>query len=424
MAAADAIASVFDDLVAAGAAECAVDALSCTVVPRSRAALSLVLERAQQKRLRVAIYGCGSKLTWVEPLNADVRLSTRALDCLVEHAVGDLTVTVEAGVRWTELQHVLAKTGQFVPLDPTYPDRATVGGVVATADSGSWRQRYGGVRDLAIGVEFVRADGQVAHAGGRVVKNVAGYDLTKLMVGSHGTLGAIALVTLRTYPLPDDSGTIALVGPADAIARAAQWLRGSALTPTAADLLSAGAVRALELGTSGQGIDLGLLVRFESVAASVAQQCERVAAVAQQLAVRAATFAGEGERDLWARLPLLIHPPSSGLAVTCKIGVLPAEAIAFLARLSAEKECGIVRAGSGLGRLYLASDDPIARLQELRAQCEAGCGYLSLLEAPAEVLQRIGRWGYTGNALPLMRRLKHQFDPDDLLNSGCFVGGI
>jgi glycolate oxidase FAD binding subunit len=119
---------------------------------------------------------------------------------LIEHAVGDLTVTVEAGMQFAHLQAQLAKLGQFLALDPDFPQSATMGGIVATASTGSLRQRYGSVRDQLLGINFVRADGQVASAGGRVVKNVAGYDLMKLFTGAYGTLGAISSVTFRVHP--------------------------------------------------------------------------------------------------------------------------------------------------------------------------------------------------------------------------------
>ncbi|NES72750.1 MAG: FAD-binding oxidoreductase, partial [Okeania sp. SIO2D1] len=201
----------------------------------------------------------------------DLVVSTQKLNRIVEHAVEDLTVSVEAGVKLADLQQRLRAAGQFLPLDPAYPETATLGGILATADAGSWRQRYGGVRDLVLGLSVVRADGEIAKAGGKVVKNVAGYDLMKLFVASYGTLGIISEVTLRTYPLLKASQTVAAAGDESAIAKLTESLLCSALTPTAIDLLSTRLVEDLALGNG-----FGLLVRFQSLGASVEEQSQRL----------------------------------------------------------------------------------------------------------------------------------------------------
>ena len=158
-------------------------------------------------------------------------VSTQKLDRLIAHAVGDLTVTVEAGMKFAKLQEILATAGQFLPLDPAYPDRASIGGIIATADTGSLRHRYGGVRDLLLGITFVRADGKIAKAGGRVVKNVAGYDMMKLFTGAYGTLGILTEVTFRVYPLPTTEGTVILTGAADKLANLAKILLSKYFDP-------------------------------------------------------------------------------------------------------------------------------------------------------------------------------------------------
>jgi glycolate oxidase FAD binding subunit len=353
----------------------------------------------------------------------DLVVSTERLNRIIEHAVGDLTVTVEAGVKFTDLQNVLTKTNQFLPLEPAYPQDATIGGIVATADSGSLRHRYGGIRDMLLGLSFVRSDGQIAKAGGRVVKNVAGYDLMKLFTGSYGTLGIITEVTLRVYPVPEASGTVVLTGEAEAIASATKTLLASALTPTAFDLLSTQLVSQL---SRGQGI--GLIVRFQSVSESVKEQSSRLLEVGQQLGLSGTFYTEADEVKLWQQLPEQIWESTQPPAITCKIGVSPTAAVATLTKLdtlTSSSGLGLIHAGSGLGLLRL---DPTVTtpqtILDLRRSCQDQSGFLSVLEAPISLKQQLDVWGYNGNALEIMRQIKQQFDPKNLLSPSRFVGGI
>ncbi|MEO1070577.1 MAG: FAD-binding oxidoreductase, partial [Cyanobacteria bacterium J06638_6] len=202
------------------------------VYPTTEAELAAVMACAHEHRWRVLPSGSGSKLTWGGVGNGvDLVVSTARLNQVIDHAVGDMTLTAQAGVKLSELVPRLAQHDQFLAVDPAYPDRATLGGIVATADTGSLRQRYGGLRDMLIGISFVRYDGAIAKAGGRVVKNVAGYDLMKLMTGSYGTLGIISQLTFRLYPGQDVSKTVATTGSATAVAALVSTLRLSPLTP-------------------------------------------------------------------------------------------------------------------------------------------------------------------------------------------------
>ena len=165
---------------------------NCIVYPQTQSQLAEVIAEAYRNKWRVLPCGNGSKLKWGGLAeNIDIVVSTKSLNKVINHAVGDLTLTVEAGVKFTDIQATLAKHNQILALNPTEPHLATIGGIIATGDTGSLRQRYGSVRDQLLGVTFVRADGQIARAGGRVVKNVAGYDLMKLFTGSYGTLSII-----------------------------------------------------------------------------------------------------------------------------------------------------------------------------------------------------------------------------------------
>jgi glycolate oxidase FAD binding subunit len=160
------------------------DQPSYWLAPSTVEDLSQIVSHAAQIKSPMLLCGNSSKLGWGGLVKqADFVLSTQKLNRILDHAIADLTVTVEAGVKLSDLQAFLQPHRQFLPIDPSYPEQATIGGIVATADSGSWRQRYGGIRDLVLGCSIVRWDGKVAKAGGKVVKNVAGYDLMKLLLG-------------------------------------------------------------------------------------------------------------------------------------------------------------------------------------------------------------------------------------------------
>jgi glycolate oxidase FAD binding subunit len=396
----------------------------CIVFPSTVEELKHVMACAYRNSWSILPCGSGSKLGWGGVgKGVDMVISTERLNRVIEHAVGDLTVTVEAGMKLADLQNLLHKENQFLPLDPAYPQDATLGGIIATADSGSWRQRYGGVRDMLLGISFVRSDGQLAKAGGRVVKNVAGYDLMKLFTGSYGTLGILTEVTFRAYPIPEASGTVVLTGEAQAIASATKTLLASALTPTAADLLSTQLVTRLGLG---QG--MGLMVRFQSVTPSVKEQSSRMLEVGQALGLQGTLYGDADEASLWQSLSEQIWATSQEPAITCKIGVLPTAAIATLTQLDALTSgagLGLVHAGSGLGRVRLESGtvtpDAIA---QLRRYCESQRGFLTILEAPIALKQQLDVWGYNGNALTIMQGIKQQFDPKNILSPYRFVAGI
>lgn len=405
-------------------------AIAGLVFPTTQAELAAIITTAHQHQWRILPCGASSKLDWgglvgaSEPTAAPmIAVSTDRLNRLIDHAVGDLTVTVEAGMKFADLQALLAQAGQFLAIDPAFPDQATIGGIVATADTGSLRQRYASVRDMLLGISFVRADGQLAKAGGRVVKNVAGYDLMKLFTGSYGTLGVISQVTFRVYPLPEASQTVVLSGTADAIAQATQTLLSSALTPTSCDLI-AGTV-AQELQIVGE---IGLLVRFQGLRSSVLQQVERVIEVGKVLGLHHATVVETSELDLWRQLREQMTIASRDQAITCKIGVCASEAVMLLKQLPGLRLSAWsvqIHAASGLGRLVLADPTlPTNSLLKIRTLCQVKRGFLSVLQAPMALKQQVDVWGYAGNALEMMQRIKQQFDPHTLLSPHRFVGGI
>ncbi|PPS41023.1 FAD-binding oxidoreductase [Chroococcidiopsis sp. TS-821] len=390
----------------------------CLVYPQTQAELAEVVSCAYQNQWKILPCGNTTKLHW-GGLAQDVQIviSTERIHQLIEHAVGDLTVTAEAGICFADLQATLAAARQFLALDPTTPEFATLGGIVATADTGSLRQRYGGVRDQLLGISFVRADGKIAKAGGRVVKNVAGYDLMKLFTGSYGTLGIITSVTFRVYPIPETSSTVVLTGSADAIASSVTNLRASALTPVASDLLSPQLVTSLDLGKG-----LGLVVQFQSLSASVQQQAKSLLELGQQLNLQGAVYTTDNETKLWQTLQQQMRSPAQPTEITCKIGVLPTKAVATLTHF--EPHMGLIHTGSGLGLLRLDTNADKQSILKMRDFCQSQGGFLAVLAAPKTIKETIDVWGYQGSALEIMQRIKQQFDPNKILSPSRFVGGI
>jgi glycolate oxidase FAD binding subunit len=402
-----------------------------------------VVACAAQNQWRLLPCGQGSKLSWGGLVaGVDVVISTERLNRLVDHAAGDMTATVEAGIGFASLQQTLAQTRQMVALDPSFAGSATLGGIVASRDGGALRHRYGGVRDFVLGLSFVRSDGQLVKAGGRVVKNVAGYDLMKLLTGSFGSLGIITELTLRLYPQPETAQTLLILGEQAGLSPILQRLLSSTLTPVAVDLLSAQLLASPVLSGWATPAQMGLLVRFQGLAASVTEQLGALQALAASTVGSHSITAKNIPEDgvLWQQLQTQMEQVSTDAVATtllCKIGCLPSHSPALLGRL--EQTCqaaavtlwGRLHAGAGVGTLNLqgSPEQLLALLPQLRQACEQAQGYLTLLQAPVSfkqtaLQQGIDLWGYRGNALELMRQIKQQFDPEQRLSPQRFVGGL
>jgi len=402
--------------------------IECVVYPQTQAELAEVVAMAAANQWRSILCGSGSKLGW-GGLAAGVQLviSTARLQRLIEHAVGDLTVTAEAGMKLTELQTVLAQANQFLAIDPAYPEAATLGGIVATADTGCLRQRYGGVRDMLIGISIVRTDGKSAKAGGRVVKNVAGYDLMKLFTGSYGTLGVIEQVTFRIYPLPPASRTIVLTGELEKITQITATLLASGLSPVAIELVTLTTLTALGMSNVTDLKAIGLIIRFQSIEISVEKQADHLLQIGQAVGLNAVGLAEADEFRLWQQLREQMDGRNQDPQITCKIGVSPSKAAEMLnqfSQLAPMMQTGVIHASSGLGILCFDVTLPSATLLQLRQLCQRQGGFLSVLEAPLEMKQTLDVWGYSGNGLDVMQKIKQQFDPKSLFSPQRFVGGI
>jgi glycolate oxidase FAD binding subunit len=385
-----------------------------TVTPRDRPELAALVRDAYAAGEAFAVVGGATNVELGNrPARIDTIVRTTALDRVIDYTPEDQTVTVEAGVTFAALDAVLAAHGQQLPIDVVDRERSTVGGALAANAFGARRHRYGSLKDLILGVEIVRPDGTVAHGGGKVVKNVAGFDLPKLMVGSLGTLGAIAAATFRVAPLP--------------AARAGVLVRGVRTPSRALDVLVAALAGAqLEpaslTGRRGLGGD-DVLVRYEGTAAAVDAQVARTLDLAAGLAESAALASDEEIADV-ERHERAVR--SRGEWRVC-LTVAPARLVA--ARRGALRDLldkgiwypslGVLFASSN--HFELASEDIPAQVDAARAACG---GSLVFGAMPARWRERIDAWGAPPPAFALMRALKDAFDPRGLCNPGRFVGGL
>ncbi|MEM0981139.1 MAG: FAD-binding oxidoreductase [Cyanobacteria bacterium P01_H01_bin.58] len=391
----------------------------CIAYPETPEQLAEVVTCAHQNQWCVLPCGQGSKLSWGGLLaGIDLIVSTQRLHRLIEHAVGDLTVTVQAGMSFADLQGTLLNERQFLPIDPAYASQATLGGIVATRDTGALRQRYGGIRDLLIGISFIRHDGQQAKAGGRVVKNVAGYDLMKLMTGSFGTLGIVTDLTFRLYPVQAASQTVILRGEAENIQSVVAEVRQSSLTPVAMDILSPGLL---------DGVDpsiYGLAIQFQSIEAGVAEQVALLLQIASPNNVTSEALQGDDDRLFWQTLNHKIFPAEQDAKIAiAKLGILPTKTVSLLTTLDATLSPGSwqarIHASSGIGTVSLNSEaNTIDRLVSVRSYCEGANGYLTLLEAPPAWKTQMDPWALTQSTQMLMAQLQNQFDPQKRLSPG------
>jgi glycolate oxidase FAD binding subunit len=370
------------------------------VRPETVGEVADLLQTAAADGLTVVPVGGRSKLTWAAPPEScDLLVDLGGLDRVVEHVAGDLTVVAEAGVRLADLQAQVGQARQMLALDPP-EESATLGGVVSANASGPRRLRYGTSRDLLIGISVVLADGTLAHAGGKVVKNVAGYDLGKVYTGAHGTLGVVVSTTWRLHPVPPARRVVTLeLDDAAAAGPLSVAVGRSTLTPAAVELIGTadGAAR--------------LVVLFESIAESVAVQAREAVAL----------LGGGVESD---QLPDDFgRRPGSTEDVLLRLAFVPAALSAVLAALPPETQVA-AHASSGVAYAAVPAVEAADTLPSLRAAIAPHDGSAVLLHAPVGVHARLDHWGPGGDSFDLMRRVKERFDPERRLSRGRFVGGL
>lgn len=389
-----------------------VDGVACEIVarPGDTAQVSEVLRATAAHGLSVVTRGRGTKLTWARPpSSADVLLDVSALDQVLDHAAGDLIVVTQAGTTLAGLQTAVGRGGQRLALEETVTG-ASIGGTLATNASGPRRVALGTARDLLIGVTMVRADGVVARSGGRVVKNVAGYDVGKLLIGSFGTLGVITEAVFRLHPAPAAQRWVSVaVEDSDRAQHVVQSILHGQAVPAAIEVDWAG----------GRGT---VSVLLEGREEGVAGRAETIRALLGEAAVQSQDPPADGSAYPWDT-----RAAGDRRATALKLTF----ALSGLADvLAAAGETGVrVRGSAGAGVAYGAIEpgtdtgEVTVTLDRLRRTAAQHGGAVVVVDAPAEVKAGLDVWGPIP-ALDLMRRVKHEFDPDHRLAPGRFAGGI
>jgi glycolate oxidase FAD binding subunit len=353
--------------------------------PATAEELAKCLREASDARLAVIPVGGGRASQMGDPPErADVELHTRRLDRVLEHSQADMVVSVEAGITLEALQAELHKARQFIPLDPFNSPGHTIGGLLATGWAGPLRQRYGSARDFLIGIRVAMPDGRLASAGGRVVKNVSGYDLMKLHLGALGSLGVIVAASFKVFPAPLHDVTLA-AAPSSIEEAWASVDRALALPllPSALELFSSGRVLARFMGSP-----------------------EAVKRMAQEL--------GWAESDPEAWLEHSKRAP----AIWARIAVPRGNLREVVSGLPSGAEWW---GSPGLGIAHWSIGSDSGHVTQARSATEAAGGTLVLMAAPIALRKEIGAWGTPPPTLELMRRIKQAFDPGHVLNPGRFV---
>ena len=408
------------------------------VFPSSLAELSGVLDVASREGMAVAPWGGGTQVALgnaPERLDAVVDLSR--LDRVVEHNPADLTATVEAGITVARLQETLAEHRQFLAIDPPLPDRATVGGALATGVSGPLKWQYGSPRDVVIGMKVVQADGKVTKSGGQVVKNVSGYDMSRLHVGGLGTLGVIAEVSFKLTPLPAGEATlVAAFDAARPCLKAALGIFHSDVVPlaiTAFDSESNGRMRA-----TGLDGDCFLAVRLGGRPRYLDRQVRESQSICEGHGPSKVEVLRDGDAaSVWRRLADFGWNEETAPTIGVRASVLPSavpELVDALQQTAASERIspavlshpahGTVLAGwAGEGEDPAADEVAGVLRDALEAVRRAG-GAAVIERCPAGVKSSFDVWGDVDGAIAIMRRLKEQYDPTRVLNPGRFGGGI
>jgi glycolate oxidase FAD binding subunit len=383
------------------------------VAPGTEKELAEVLRLSNEAGLAVIPRGGGTKLGWGNsPARADLILSTARLHEIIEHAWADLTATVEAGCTIQRLQETLAQHGQRLALDPLWPEKATVGGILSTNDSGALRLRFGALRDLIIGVTLALPDGTLASSGGKVVKNVAGYDLPKLATGAFGTLGVITRAVFRLHPLPHHTRSFSISAAGiEETQRFVLAVQDSKLAHTS-----------LQSHFSDQSLPVTDIL-FEGTEAGLAAQESQLRTLSAPASVsEASTSAWTAREQLWA----LSDPESTAIAKICILPADLARTIELVERTASlhRLRWNALMYATGIGWLRLEGKAGALQniLQALRHDLEGASSSLVTLHRPAKMA--FDAWGNAGDALPLMKSVKTRLDPKGTLNPGRFAGGI
>ncbi len=405
---------------------CTVDGITphVRVAPADAEQIAAALRLCAEHAAAVVPWGGGTAMHWGNvPRRAEVALSLERLTGLVEHDDANLTATVQAGVPLVSLQESLGRRNQFLAVDAPRPQRATVGGMVAANTNGPRRMMYGSVRDLVIGMKVVLADGTLIKAGGKVVKNVAGYDMCKLFVGSFGTLGVITEATFKMAPQPETARTVLARGSLAQVTQLTRDVFASALIPAAVAVVH-GEVAA-SAGFPGESISVA--VWAEGFEEAVARHVRDVTGMAERGGMAVDVLDGAGHLRLWE---VLRDFGADGMAPAVMRVTVPLAAVMDVIAFAQQPQDGALPryvAHAGAGTVWLTVSDAASAptwITRLTTMATERHGHVVLASAPPEVKRRLDVWGPPPPTLSLMKDLKHQFDPHGLLNPGRFVARL
>jgi glycolate oxidase FAD binding subunit len=361
----------------------------------------------QTRAAKQGIYPMGGRTTLdigLPPIKPGISVDTTALNRVIDYPARDMTITVQAGITIAALQAEHAKEGQWLPVDVAAPERATLGGAIAVNQSGPRRYGHGTLRDYVIGISFVTDDGVEVKAGGRVVKNVAGYDMMKLQIGALGTLGVVSQVTLKVKPKPEASAAVVFGCAADSLGTVLDLLHASRSRPVAVELLNAAAWRAAGVSPPSSDSDWILAVGFEEKAATVQWQ---VATLLDELKAVPARNVSEvaDASGLWSAITQLQMRPES--RYVWKASVLPSKVAEELRKLPA----GLIHAHALNGVIWMHDVESFPEDAVIR-------------RCPVERKKSLPVWGKPAPAWELMRHIKKTLDPDNVFNPGRLFGDM
>lgn len=402
------------------------------VFPESIEHAAGMLYAAAEHRRAVSPVGTGAFLHIGGLLRRyDLALCLQRLDRIVDYQPTDMTVSVEAGMPLARLQQVLGEHNQWLPIDPPWPEQVTVGGLIAMNLSGPSRFSQGTIRDFLIGIKVIRADGTVIKSGGRVVKNVAGYDLAKLYCGSFGSLGVIAEATFKIRPRPETQTVVSLGFPsAEQAMEVALRLLSTELQPMFLELVN------FDLG-GGQGTDSSpyqLFIGFAGSVEEITYQRGRLQKIVGSPGEKIQAW--EAGREYALLETIRDFPVSGEAALRYKVSLLPSQISVFCKTVEEEtlvRDVSVeIVAHAGNGILYcrlpqrenLSREKVLSFVDWIRILAKKLGGYVVIEAIDPALKDRVDVWGHVGNSFPLMKRLKETLDPQGILNPGRFVGGI
>jgi len=419
------------------------------VFPETINEISEIMKVASSESVAITPWGGGTKIGLGRvPDKVDLVVCTGRINRILEHEASDLIATAECGIKLKELQRVLREKNQFLAIDPPHVELgATVGGIIATNDSGPKRLKFGTMRESLIGIKVVRPDGSIVKGGAKVVKNVAGYDLPKLYVGSLGTLGIIVEGTFRLYPIPEASKTYLATFPnLEMFQETVLSILNTSIVPTCLEALNPDLIGAIsnKLNLDLRKQKYALAVRIESLEKAASDQISKVKQISDEKNGEGLQLEGDIEENLWQEIREFPWRISCENRTVCKASILITDVLGvFQAAEELCKRSGLKiyisgRAGNGVLIFAIEVERPfdyaqgstqgemlavVDVIKSLRALVSSLKGTLVIQDAPLSIKSQVDVWGEIGASHKVMEKLKNLFDPYQILNTGRFIKG-